>query len=57
MVEICTMKNAENTRPLTDIELTAENLLPKTPEMSILINSLICLATLLLSILSVFLYT
>lgn len=55
MDEICTMKNAKQTRPLTDIELTAEDILPETPEMSIFINSLICLATLLLSVVSVFL--
>ena len=56
MAEFCDMKNNKEARPLTDMELTVEDILPFTPELSFILNLLICLTTLLLSILSVFLY-
>lgn len=51
------MESFEKTiKPLTDLDLTAEYLLPDTPVVSLILNYLICLATVLLSIRSVFLF-
>lgn len=54
--ELCTMKSERTTTPLTDMGLKADDILPITPEISFILNFLICLATLLLSFLSVILY-